>query len=77
MNEKILESVEEQLRAGLEEEVAKVRRAAVVPIPDDFEGECVDCGDQIPMGRLKTGAITCIDCQTMKEKRIKHRKYEE
>lgn len=63
MNEKLLEYVEGQLQADLDEQVAKVRRAAAVRIPDDFEGECVECGDLIPHGRLKTGAITCIECQ--------------
>lgn len=68
MNEKLLEYVEGQLQADLDEQVAKVRRAAAVRIPEDFEGECVECGDVIPHGRLKTGAITCIDCQ----KHIEH-----
>lgn len=31
--------------------------------------ECVACGDDIPEGRLDTGAITCIQCETEKEKR--------
>lgn len=67
MNEKLLEYVEGQLQADLDEQVAKVRRDANVRIPDDFEGECVECGDEIPTGRLKTGAITCIECQKFLE----------
>lgn len=74
MNEKILEFVEGQMQADLDEQVAKVRRAAAVQIPDDFDGACVDCGDSIPIGRLRTGAITCIECQSYKERRSKHTK---
>ncbi len=74
MNEKILEFVEEQLQQDLEEQVAKVRRAAVVKVPDDFDGSCTECGEDIPKGRLKTGAITCIECQNRKENRSKHSK---
>lgn len=31
--------------------------------------ECIDCGDDIPQGRLNLGRVRCIDCQTTKEKR--------
>lgn len=31
--------------------------------------ECVDCGDDIPEGRLEMGKIRCVHCQEAKEKR--------
>lgn len=74
MNEKILENVEQQMQNELEEKIAKVRRAAVVRVPDDFEGECTECSTPIPHGRLKTGAVTCLDCQQYLEKSSRHRK---
>jgi len=38
--------------------------------PDDF-GNCTDCGDEIPLGRLKAmpWADLCVDCQGKKDKR--------
>ena len=75
MNEKLLETIEQQLQLSVEEEVTRVRKAAHVPVPEDFEGECVDCGEPIPTGRLRTGAITCMECQSFKEKRAKTRKH--
>ena len=75
MNEKILEFVEEQLQADLDEKVAKVRRDAVVHVPEDFDGECIECGDLIPTGRLKTGAVTCIQCQQFIEKQHRLRRH--
>lgn len=30
--------------------------------------ECVDCGDDMPEGRLKLGRIRCISCQERLEK---------
>lgn len=31
--------------------------------------ECVDCGVDIPAGRLALGKVRCIACQSVKEKR--------
>jgi RNA polymerase-binding transcription factor DksA len=52
---------------------AGIRRAvsALPKQPVDFDGCCVDCGEDIPAARLSTGAITCIDCQTEKELRAR------
>jgi len=38
--------------------------------PEDF-GNCTDCGDEIPLGRLKAmpWAELCVDCQGKKDKR--------
>lgn len=31
--------------------------------------ECVDCGVEIPEGRLELGKVRCIDCQEVRERR--------
>lgn len=31
--------------------------------------DCVDCGEDIPEGRLKLGRVRCVDCQEYLEKR--------
>jgi DnaK suppressor protein len=38
--------------------------------PDDF-GNCTDCGDEVPLGRLKAmpWAELCVDCQGKKDVR--------
>lgn len=33
--------------------------------------ECVDCGDDIPEGRLQLGRVRCISCQDIKERRAR------
>lgn len=40
----------------------------------EFDGRhCIepDCQDEIPEGRLATGAVRCIHCQSRKEERLK------
>jgi DnaK suppressor protein len=45
--------------------------AALVRIEDDSYGQCVDCGHQIPEGRLEARpeAARCVDCQAKYAKR--------
>jgi DnaK suppressor protein len=48
-------------------------RAAQVRLeedPDDY-GNCTDCGDEIPLGRMKAmpWADLCVDCQSKKDKK--------
>ena len=62
MDEKYLEQA-----ARLEETdrlagIAKAR-AGLGRRPDNFEGECIVCHEEIPAARLKTGAFRCIPCQ--------------
>lgn len=35
--------------------------------PDNFNGRCEDCGNDIPPARVNTGAITCLPCQNHRE----------
>lgn len=35
--------------------------------PVDFDGLCEDCRDEIPAARIKFGAVTCVDCQKIRE----------
>lgn len=38
----------------------------------DFDGEnCIDCGNEVPIERLRLGRIRCVYCQTELEKRNK------
>jgi DnaK suppressor protein len=52
--------------------LAKVRAALrrLDEDPDDF-GNCTDCGDEVPLGRLKAmpWADLCVDCQGKKDTR--------
>jgi RNA polymerase-binding transcription factor DksA len=45
--------------------------AALARIEDNSYGQCVDCGHQIPAGRLdaRPDAARCVDCQAKHAKR--------
>lgn len=32
--------------------------------------DCVECGNELPQARLKLGRILCVECQTVKERRL-------
>ena len=47
--------------------------AALARIEDDSYGQCVDCGHQIPEGRLEArpDAARCVDCQSKYARRLR------
>lgn len=61
------------LSAALADSAIEAARRATAPESHpDFDGEsCIDCGDDIPQGRLALGKIRCVHCQTVKEHREK------
>lgn len=45
----------------------QLRRGKIIP-PENWDGLCVDCGDEIqPRARKKHGYINCLACQQDKE----------
>jgi len=48
--------------------------AAIERIADGSYGECADCGDDIPVARLRAypGAVRCISCQSVYERTHRH-----
>jgi len=55
--------------------IEEVRRANAPETHPDFDGEtCVDCGEDIPAGRLALGKIRCINCQRILEQRQRQSK---
>jgi DnaK suppressor protein len=52
-------------------------RAALARIEDESYGECVVCGEEIGIARLKARPVTthCIDCKTEAETRERVRGY--
>lgn len=50
-----------------------IRRAkANIPKqPENFDGRCVDCDEELPAPRIKFGAVTCIHCQCLRELKLK------
>ena len=68
MDETVLLMAEALARSEVEEGIS--RAVAQLPKqPIDFDGCCVDCGEEIPAPRIQFGAITCITCQTLRERR--------
>lgn len=39
--------------------------------PPDFGGCCIDCGEEIPTRRIAFGAVTCVPCQTDRERSMR------
>ena len=69
MDENVLLMAEALALSEVEEGV----RRAVAQLPKqpvNFNGLCEDCGDKIPAPRIKFGATTCVDCQTLRERRV-------
>lgn len=53
-----------EVEAGIKRAVSQLPKQ-----PPDFDGCCVSCGDELPAARINFGAITCITCQTLLERR--------
>ena len=56
--------------------VAAIRRAAAYEQVPDENGvyphtHCIeeDCGEELPIERLKLGRVRCVTCQSLREKR--------
>jgi RNA polymerase-binding transcription factor DksA len=71
MDEYVLEQAEALARAEVDEGIRRVRAKMAVQ-PKDFDGLCMECGEDIPPQRLSFGAITCVECQSLLEQRAKH-----
>ena len=57
------------------ESLRKARMAMAPQYHPDFDGEhCVDCGSDIPEGRLAMSRIRCVPCETVVERLGKTRK---
>jgi RNA polymerase-binding transcription factor DksA len=57
--------IEEAIRA---EGMDKLLRLSAQAAHPDWDGVyCVECGVDIPQGRLLLGKVTCIECQRAKE----------
>ena len=68
MDENVL-LMAETLTQRMVEDGIKRATEALPKQPANFDGLCVECGDDIPAPRIKFGAITCVPCQTLLERR--------
>lgn len=67
MDERALAMADEADLLRIESEVRKITNR-LPKQPPGFNGECVDCNDQIPQERIQFGAVTCVYCQEIREK---------
>lgn len=52
--------------------LAEARAKTAPETHPDFDGKhCVECGEEIPPGRLALGKVRCVECQTVIEKKAK------
>lgn len=66
MDENALLQAEKLTQVEVEAGIERVRNSLPVQ-PPGFDGNCTDCGDLIPVERVKFGAITCVHCQSLRE----------
>lgn len=69
MDENVLLMAEALAQSMVE---AGIKRAseALPKQPVNFDGLCVECGDDIPAPRIKFGASTCVPCQELLERKM-------
>lgn len=63
MDENLFEIAEKMNLQRVADSVSEARKSLPVQ-PIDFDGLCINCGEDILPGRLALGKITCIECQT-------------
>ncbi len=72
MDEKYLEQAdafaENLVREGLE------RNKTEQDKPEDYDGFCPTCGDEVPEARIALGKYNCVPCQSAEEHRKKLRR---
>ena len=77
MNERFADPIDEAaaLEASMTESaIALARRANTPEFHPDFDGEtCIECGNEIPLGRLAMAKIRCVHCQRATELRARQR----
>lgn len=72
MEEKFLEMAEKFAEDERNSRIALSSKLIAPQSSPDFDGEhCIDCGNEIPSGRLEMGRIRCTGCETAVEKRNK------
>ena len=64
MDEKDFEAAERMEQMERNMGIEQAHRRAHPPRPDNFHGECAECGADIPTARVIAGYFTCIDCAT-------------
>lgn len=67
MDENVLLMAEALALSEVEDGIKRAR-ANLPKQPDNFDGMCEDCGQEIPQARIAFGAITCVYCQTRRER---------
>ena len=65
----IADKADKEIETNLALFLALQQRSGKVTRPEDWDGFCTDCGDEVmPRERLKLGYVTCITCQEFKER---------
>lgn len=67
MDENLMEIAEEATSRGVEQAVA-LARSKLPQQPPNFDGCCVECGNELPALRVRFGAVTCVPCQEIVER---------
>lgn len=68
MDEKFVELADAIQEAAIEAARARVTNQKQAR-PDDYEGDCTECGEEVPERRIALGFFNCVPCQERKERR--------
>lgn len=64
----IADRADQEIETNIALFVALQRRRGIIIVPENWDGLCVDCGEEIaPKARKKHGYINCLVCQQEKE----------
>lgn len=65
----IADQADQEIETNIALFVALQRRRGTIVIPDDWDGLCTACGEEItPEPRKALGYSTCLECQQDKER---------
>ena len=57
-----------KIEMDMKDEALRRQKARLEKKPDHFDGtHCIECGNEIPSDRLKTGAFRDVHCQSKHE----------
>lgn len=71
MEENELEMAEKIAQNRRDEKIAEARGKVLPEYHEDFDNKhCVECGVLMVAKRLEMGRIRCVECQSVREKRI-------
>ena len=65
--DRLIEQAEAIAAATVDEGIRKSREGLNLAPPEDYDGTCPECGEDVPEARQALGFYNCVACQTTSE----------